>query len=72
MVRNGREARLDVIRAAVEANPGRRAGWIARLLGLDNKAVQRALPQLEARGDLLAEDEKGGLLWVGKRPKNSG
>lgn len=59
------EERLDLVRNAIISNAGSRPGRIARLLGLDNKAVQRALIQLEGRGDLLAEDDRGRLYWFG-------
>jgi predicted ArsR family transcriptional regulator len=68
MARHADEERLDEIRDAIIRHPGRRPGRIARMLGLDNKAIQRALPQLEARGDLLAEDSEGRLVWLGRRP----
>lgn len=58
--------RLDAIRDTIQENPNRRPSWIARKLKLDNKTITRALPQLEARGDMLAED-KGRLSWFGKR-----
>jgi len=58
--------RLDTIRDAIQENPDQRPAWIARLLNLDNKTVTRALPQLEARGDMLVED-RGKLSWFGKR-----
>lgn len=67
MARQSNEVRLDEIRDAIRQNPGRRAGHIARLLGLDNKTVQRALTQLEDRGDLLLEDDRGRLSWFGRR-----
>jgi hypothetical protein len=59
MARNSDEERLQQIALAIRQNPGRRPGWIARLLGFDNKTIMRALPQLEARGILLVEDERG-------------
>lgn len=69
MARKGDAQRLDTIRDTIIRNPGRRPGWVARLLGVDNKTVMRALTQLEARGDLLVEDEAGRLSWFGqKRP----
>lgn len=60
-------SRLNQIRDCVQKNPSKKAGWIARQLGLDNKTVQRALAQLERRGDLFSEDPKGGVSWFGKR-----
>ena len=67
MARKGDQERLDEIGEAIRQNPGRRAGWIARRLGYDNKTVMRALPQLEERGDLLQEDDGGRLSWFGRR-----
>jgi DNA-binding MarR family transcriptional regulator len=61
------DVRLDLIRDAIIHQSDNKPGRIARLLGMDNKTVQRALAQLEQRGDLLAEDEKGRLTWVGRR-----
>jgi predicted ArsR family transcriptional regulator len=65
MARPKDDARLDEIRAFIQQNPDQKAEWIARHLGCDNKTVQRALTQLEERGDLLHEDDKGRLGWFG-------
>lgn len=59
--------RLDDIREAIIHQPGQRPGHIARRLGFDNKTMMRALGLLEARGDLLVEDERGRLSWYGQR-----
>ena len=67
MARKGDAERLDQIRDAIIHNPGRRPGWVARRLGFDNKTVMRALTQLEDRGELLIEDERGRLSWFGRR-----
>jgi len=67
MARKGDVERLDQIRDAIIDNPGRRPGWVARRLGFDNKTVMRALTQLEDRGELLIEDERGRLSWFGRR-----
>jgi predicted transcriptional regulator len=67
MARRGDVERLDQIRDAIIDNPGRRPGWVARRLGFDNKTVMRALTQLEDRGELLTEDERGRLSWFGRR-----
>ncbi|HNS39115.1 MAG: hypothetical protein LC131_15765 [Anaerolineae bacterium] len=67
MARKGNIQRLDLIRDAIIKNPGRRPGWVARHLGVDNKTVMRALVQLEDRGDLLVEDDGGRLSWAGRR-----
>ena len=67
MARRGDVERLDQIRDAIIDNPGRRPGWVARRLGFDNKTVMRALTQLEDRGEMLIEDERGRLSWFGRR-----
>lgn len=67
MARKADHTKLDQLKDAIQANPGHRAGHYARQLGRDNKSVTRALPQLEERGDLLAEDDNGRLSWFGRR-----
>ncbi|MEZ4705921.1 MAG: hypothetical protein R3A44_01865 [Caldilineaceae bacterium] len=67
MGRNRNDQKLDEIVTAIQANPESKAGTIGTLLGLDDKTMQRALMQLEDRGDLLEEDDKGRLRWFGKR-----
>lgn len=67
MARIGDQERLDEIITCIQNNPEKKAGWIARMLGSDNKTLIRALPQLEDRGDLIFEDEKGRLTWFGRR-----
>lgn len=67
MARRSNQQHLDELRDAIMEYPDQKAGWLARLLGRDNKAVQRDLPQLESRGDLLMEDADGRLQWYGRR-----
>ncbi len=67
MARKGDQQRLNMIRDAIIRNPGKRPAQLARALGVDNKTVMRALAQLEDRGDLLAEDERGRLSWFGRK-----
>ncbi len=67
MARKGDEQPLNDIRDIIIDNPGKRPGWLARRLGFDNKTVMRALTQLEDRGDLLIEDERGRLSWFGRK-----
>ncbi|MBX3060105.1 MAG: hypothetical protein KF770_26920 [Anaerolineae bacterium] len=67
MARRSNQHHLDELRDAIIEYPEQRAGWLARLLGRDNKTVLRDLPQLEARGDLLMEDDDGRLQWYGRR-----
>lgn len=54
--------RLAQIYHAIQKQPGKRPGSLARLLGLHRSEVLRALPALESRGWLLSEDEHG-RLW---------
>lgn len=67
MARKPDNQRLDVIAQTIRDNPNRKPGWIARLLGLDNKTVMRALTQLEDQGMLLAEDDRGRVSVFGRR-----
>ncbi len=55
--------RAEQIYRKIEKHPGKRAGFIARLLGLNRSEVTRALPALEDKGLLVSEDKKGGL-WL--------
>lgn len=68
MARTGNQDRLDEIISAIQENPEKKAGWIARFLNTDNKTLTRALPQLEDRGELIFEDDKGRLTWFGTKP----
>jgi Mn-dependent DtxR family transcriptional regulator len=72
MGRRANEARLEEIYDTIEKNPGCRAGWIARLLGLNRSEVTRALPAMEQYGYLLAEDDQGQLWPYEKRSKDRG
>lgn len=72
MARKGDAQRLDDIRDTIINNPGRRPGWLARMLGFDNKTMMRALAQLEDRGDLLVEDDRGRLSWFGRKRNDGG
>ncbi|RIK38089.1 MAG: hypothetical protein DCC55_22250 [Chloroflexi bacterium] len=67
MGRKQDDQRLDEILAAILTQPEQKAGSIATQLGLDDKTIQRALVQLEDRGDLLLQDDKGRLSWFGQR-----
>ena len=68
MGRKPNQERIETIYDTIEQNPGQRAGWIARLLGLNRSEVTRALPALEQKGYLLAEDEEG-QLWPYRKKK---
>ena len=67
MARKAQQERVERIYEIIEKHPGRRPGFLARLLGLDRSSVTRSLPILEEQGYLLSEDEKRGL-WPYKRP----
>lgn len=69
MARKADVQRLDTVLDTIIDYPGRKPGWIARRLGLDNKTMMRALTQLEARGDLLAEDERGRVSLFGSKKR---
>lgn len=62
MARKQQQDRLEGIYRTIEENPGEKAGFLARLLGLNRSEVTRALPALEEGGLLVSEDEKG-RLW---------
>jgi len=66
MARKPNKKQVEQIYLAVEKHPGKRAGFIARLLGLHRSQVTRSLPGLEKHGYLLSEDRRGGL-WPFRR-----
>lgn len=61
MARQTEEKKLEDIYKKVEENPGKKAGFTARLLGLNRSEVTRSLPALEDKGLLVYEDDEGGL-----------
>jgi DNA-binding IclR family transcriptional regulator len=67
MARKTSNRRVEMIAQSVRSNPGKRAGYIARELGVPRSSVMRALPALEEAGILLAEDDHGRLFYVGRR-----
>ena len=66
MARKPEEQKLEEIYEKVEENPGKKAGFIARLLGLNRSEVTRSLPALEDKGLLVYEDDYGGLFPLKK------
>ena len=66
MARKTEDKKLENIYNIVQEHPGKKAGFIARLLGLSRSDVTRSLPTLEDRGLHLSEDDKGGL-WPFKK-----
>lgn len=61
MARPANHDRAEQIYRTIEDNPGKRAGLIARLLGLNRSEVTRSLPTLQDKGLLICEDDEGGL-----------
>ncbi|MHB8779213.1 MAG: hypothetical protein ACYC6R_15855 [Anaerolineales bacterium] len=68
MARPANHDRAEQIYRKIEEHPGKKAGLIARLLGLNRSEVIRSLPALQDKGLLLSEDEKGGL-WPFRKNK---
>lgn len=67
MTRKIEEKKLEDIYEKVEENPGKKAGFIARLLKVNRSEVTRSLPALDEKGLLLYEDEEGGLYPLSKK-----
>ncbi len=61
MARPANYDRAEEIYRTIEKHPGKKAGLIARLLGLHRSEVTRSLPALEHRDLYLFEDDMGGL-----------
>ena len=68
MARLTNHTRVEQIYRTIENHPGKKAGFLARLLGLNRSEVTRSLPALEDKGYHLIEDERGGL-WPLKKSK---
>lgn len=61
MARKTEDKKLSEIYQMVQKNPGKKAGFIAKLLGVNRSEVSRSLPALEVKGLLIYEDDEGGL-----------
>ena len=68
MARPANQDRAEQVYRKIEEHPGKRAGFFARLLGLNRSEVTRILPTLQDKGLLVSEDDKGGL-WPFKKSK---
>jgi len=68
MARPANDKRAEQVYRKIEEHPGKKAGLIARLLGLNRSEVTRSLPALEDTGLYLIEDDKG-ALWPFRKPK---
>jgi Mn-dependent DtxR family transcriptional regulator len=66
-MRQSDRRRLEKIWQAVERQPGVKASDVAQELKLARSSVTRALPEMEARGLLLSEDDRGGLWPWGRQ-----
>ena len=61
MARKTDDKKLENIYNQVQEHPGKKAGFLARLLGLNRSEVTRSLPALEEKQLYISEDDKGGL-----------
>jgi Mn-dependent DtxR family transcriptional regulator len=61
MARPANQQKVEQIYRQIQEDPGKKAGMIAQILGLNRSEVTRSLPVLEEKGLLVSEDEKGGL-----------
>jgi Mn-dependent DtxR family transcriptional regulator len=61
MARPTNHDRVETIYRTIEKNPGRKAGFIAKLLRLNRSEVTRSLPALDEKGLFVYEDDEGGL-----------
>jgi Mn-dependent DtxR family transcriptional regulator len=72
MSRRTDDNKIENIYNTVKENPGKKAGFIARILGLNRSEVTRSLPALDEKGLLVYEDEEGGLYPLKhNKPQNS-
>ena len=68
MARPMNHDRAEQIYRKIEKHPGKKAGFIARLLGINRSEITRTLPALQDEGLLVSEDDKGGL-WPFRKSK---
>jgi hypothetical protein len=59
--------RVERVAQVIRANPNQRVWRYSQLCGIDHRTFQRVLVHCEELGFLLAEDDKGRLMWVGRR-----
>lgn len=65
MARKTDDKKLENIYNKVQEHPGKKAGFLARLRGLNRSEVTRSLPALEEKQLYISEDDKGGLWPFG-------
>lgn len=68
MARPTNHDRAEQIYRTIEQHPGKKAGFLAHLLGMNRSEVTRTLPALQEKGLLVSEDDRGGL-WPFKKNK---
>ena len=61
MPRKASPTRLNALKETVNAHPGRKPSFLARMLGWPIEVVVRTLTSLNDRGVLFSEDERGGI-----------
>ena len=61
MPRKADQGHLDALQTVIQKHPGKKAGFLARLLNWRREEVNRRLVSLNDRGVLLSEDKHGGL-----------
>lgn len=72
MARKNDDKKLESIYNKVQENPGKKAGFIARLLNVNRSEVTRSLPAMDEKGMLIYEDDEGGLYpFRPQKPQNS-
>lgn len=69
MARPANHDKAEKIYRKIEEYPGKKPGFIARLLGLNRSEVTRSLPALEDKELYLTEDDKGGL-WPFRKKRS--
>jgi predicted ArsR family transcriptional regulator len=62
MPRKANETHLQAVASLLQAQPGHKAGEYAHWLGIHRESFRRFLVQLNDRGVLLSEDDRG-HLW---------
>lgn len=67
MARRTSETLVQAIARLTQEQTNMTTNGLAEMLGVPASTVARALPEVEARGVLLAEDDHGRLSFFGRR-----
>lgn len=67
MARRTSETLVQAITRLTQEQTNMTTNGLAEMLGVPASTVARALPEVEARGVLLAEDDHGRLSFFGRR-----